>query len=61
VASLIMARQDKAPPDRIAIVTFLLARPSTSPYTRGRDIDLSRGAARAIGLVDIGLACAEIS
>ena len=30
------------------------------PYTRGRDIDLSRGAARAIGLVDIGLVCAEI-
>src|ERR1700685_125779 len=24
------------------------------PHTRGRDIDLSRGAARAIGLVDIG-------
>jgi rare lipoprotein A len=30
------------------------------PYTRGRDIDLSRGAARAIGLVDIGLVCAEV-
>ena len=30
------------------------------PYTRGRDIDLSRGAARAIGLIDISLICAEI-
>ena len=30
------------------------------PFTRGRDIDLSRGAARAIGLTDVGTVCAEI-
>ncbi len=30
------------------------------PFTRGRDIDLSRGAARAIGLRDIGTICTEI-
>ena len=30
------------------------------PFTRGRDIDLSRGAARAIGLTDVGRVCAEI-
>jgi rare lipoprotein A len=30
------------------------------PFTRGRDIDLSRGAARAIGLTSIGTVCAEI-
>jgi rare lipoprotein A len=30
------------------------------PFTRGRDIDLSRGAARAIGLTDVGRICADI-
>jgi len=30
------------------------------PFTRGRDIDLSQGAARAIGLKDVGRICAEI-
>jgi rare lipoprotein A len=30
------------------------------PFTRGREIDLSRGAARAIGLADVGKVCAEI-
>jgi rare lipoprotein A len=30
------------------------------PFTRGRDIDLSRGAARAIGLRDVGRVCAQI-
>ena len=30
------------------------------PLTRGRDIDLSRGAARAIGLTSVGTICAEI-
>lgn len=30
------------------------------PFTRGRDIDLSRGAARAIGLRSVGLVCAHI-
>jgi rare lipoprotein A len=30
------------------------------PFTRGRDIDLSRGAARAIGLGSVGRVCAEI-
>jgi rare lipoprotein A len=30
------------------------------PFTRGRDIDLSRGAARAIGLTSVGTVCAEI-
>lgn len=30
------------------------------PFTRGRDIDLSRGAARAIGLKDVGTICTEI-
>jgi rare lipoprotein A len=30
------------------------------PFTRGRDIDLSRGAARAIDLSSLGKVCAEI-
>ena len=30
------------------------------PFTRGRDIDLSRGAARAIGLRDVGRICTEV-
>jgi rare lipoprotein A len=30
------------------------------PFTRGREIDLSRGAAHAIGLRDVGRVCAEI-
>jgi rare lipoprotein A len=30
------------------------------PFTRGLDIDLSRGAARAIGLTSVGTVCAEI-
>ena len=30
------------------------------PFTRGRDIDLTQGAARAIGLTDVGRICAEI-
>jgi rare lipoprotein A len=30
------------------------------PFTHGRDIDLSRGAARAIGLRNVGRVCAEI-
>jgi rare lipoprotein A len=30
------------------------------PFTRGRDIDLSRGAARAIDLSSVGTVCAEI-
>jgi peptidoglycan lytic transglycosylase len=30
------------------------------PFTPGRDIDLSRGAARAIGLTSVGRVCAEI-
>jgi rare lipoprotein A len=30
------------------------------PFTRGRDIDLSRGAAQAIGLRYVGTICAEI-
>ena len=30
------------------------------PFTRGRDIDLSRGAARAIGLTNVGTVCTEI-
>src|ERR1700674_2174209 len=30
------------------------------PFTRGRDIDLSRGAARAIGLLSIGRVCTQI-
>jgi len=30
------------------------------PFTRGRDIDLSPGAARAIGLTSVGTVCAEI-
>ena len=30
------------------------------PFTRGRDIDLSRGAARAIGLRDVGRICSEV-
>jgi rare lipoprotein A len=30
------------------------------PFTPGRDIDLSRGAARAIGLRSVGRVCAEI-
>jgi rare lipoprotein A len=30
------------------------------PFTRGRDIDLSRGAARAIGLGSVGRICTEI-
>jgi rare lipoprotein A len=30
------------------------------PHTRGRDIDLSRGAARAIGLTSVGMVCTEI-
>jgi len=29
------------------------------PFTRGRDIDLSGGAARAIGLSSVGRVCAE--
>lgn len=30
------------------------------PFTRGRDIDLARGAARAIGLSSVGRVCADI-
>ena len=30
------------------------------PFTRGHDIDLSRGAARAIGLTSVGTVCTEI-
>lgn len=30
------------------------------PFTRGRDIDLSRGAARAIGLRNVGKVCTEV-
>jgi rare lipoprotein A len=30
------------------------------PFTRGRDIDLSVGAARAIGLSSVGRICAEL-
>jgi len=30
------------------------------PFTRGRDIDLSQGAARAIGLKSVGTVCTEI-
>jgi rare lipoprotein A len=30
------------------------------PFTRGLDIDLSRGAARAIGLTSVGPVCTEI-
>jgi rare lipoprotein A len=30
------------------------------PFTRGRDIDLSRGAAQAIGLSSVGRVCAEV-
>jgi rare lipoprotein A len=30
------------------------------PFTRGRDIDLSPGAARAIGLTSVGTICAEV-
>jgi peptidoglycan lytic transglycosylase len=30
------------------------------PFTHGRDIDLSRGAARAIGLTSVGTVCTEI-
>ena len=30
------------------------------PFTRGRDIDLSGGAARTIGLSSVGRVCAEI-
>jgi rare lipoprotein A len=30
------------------------------PFTRGRDLDLSRGAARAIGLTSVGTVCTEI-
>ena len=30
------------------------------PFTRGLDIDLSRAAARAIGLTSVGKVCAEI-
>jgi len=30
------------------------------PFTRGRDIDLSQGAARAIGLTSVGKVCTEI-
>jgi rare lipoprotein A len=30
------------------------------PFTRGRDIDLSRGAARAIALSSVGTVCTEI-
>ena len=30
------------------------------PFTRGRDIDLSRGAARAIGLTSVGKVCVKI-
>jgi peptidoglycan lytic transglycosylase len=30
------------------------------PFTRGRDIDLSRGAARAIGLGNVGRVCTQI-
>ena len=30
------------------------------PFTRGREIDLSRGAARAIGLTSVGKVCAKI-
>jgi rare lipoprotein A len=30
------------------------------PFTRGRDIDLSSGAARAIGLSSVGTVCTEI-
>jgi rare lipoprotein A len=30
------------------------------PFTRGRDIDLSVGAARAIGLSSVGRVCAEL-
>jgi rare lipoprotein A len=30
------------------------------PFTRGRDIDLSRGAAHAIGLASVGKICADI-
>ena len=30
------------------------------PFTRGRDIDLSRGAAHAIGLTSVGKVCVKI-
>ena len=30
------------------------------PFTRGRDINLSRGTARAIGLTSVGTVCTEI-
>jgi rare lipoprotein A len=30
------------------------------PFTHGRDIDLSRGAARAIGISSVGRVCTEI-
>jgi rare lipoprotein A len=30
------------------------------PFTRGRDIDLSQGAARAIGLSSVGRICSEV-
>jgi rare lipoprotein A len=30
------------------------------PFARGRDIDLSRGAAQAIGLTSVGTVCTEI-
>ena len=30
------------------------------PFTRGRDVDLSRGAARAIGLRNVGRICTEV-
>jgi len=30
------------------------------PFTRGRDIDLSRAAAQAIGLASVGTVCTEI-
>jgi peptidoglycan lytic transglycosylase len=41
----------------IAVVVTIDDR---GPFTRGRDIDLSRGAAQAIGLKDIGRVCTEV-
>lgn len=40
--------------------TTIVSINDRGPFTHGRDIDLSRGAARAIGLTSVGTVCTEI-
>jgi rare lipoprotein A len=41
-------------------VSVMVTINDRGPFTRGRDIDLSAGAARAIGLRNVGTVCTQI-